>query len=343
LKGLLARAAGVAFGASLLLLAVAPSAPQGTVSSARTPSATVVAQAHAAFIKYMSDHATAVAAGKWVLPGLQHSGAATGSNGTITSLPSVNWSGYADVESSTSQTFSNVSGRWTLPGVTCLPAPYQNQDAFLSQWVGLDGATNGTVEQLGTGAQCFEGVLFYYVWYEMFPGGTVEEGLPSCINDNVDCARPGDQISASVSVTPGAAGENNYTLSLHDYTTAGNNFSVTQQCAVTTCLDASAEWIAERPAFSLPFGFQILPMADFYRTAFEQGNEVSAGHSSSIAGFQDGPVYDVQMTDDSGSYYLDCVGQHAPPGTLLSTSPSQCAIASPSRVGGFSAAWDSSF
>jgi hypothetical protein len=343
LKSLLARAAAAVFGASLLLLAVAPNAQQGVVSAAKAPDAAVVARAHAAFAKYMSDHANAVTAGKWVSPGLQHNGAATGSSGTVTALPSVNWSGYADVESSTSQTFSNVSGRWILPAVRCLPHPYQNQDAFLAQWVGIDGATNSTVEQLGTGAQCYEGVLYYYVWYEMFPNGMVEEGLPSCINDNVNCAQPGDQISASVTVTPGAAGENNYTLSLHDYTTPGNNFSVTQSCATNTCLDASAEWIVERPAFSLPFGFQILPLVDFHRTVFEQGSEVSGGQRSSIAGFQGGPVYDVQMTDDSGAYYLDCIGQQAPPGTLLSISPNQCATVSPFRNGGFVTTWDSSF
>ncbi len=84
----------------------------------------------------------------------------------------------------------------------------------------------------------------------------------ACINDNVGCPRPGDRISASVEVTPGGSGENNYTLALTDNTTPGNNFSVTQPCATDTCLDSSAEWIIERPAFSLPFGFQILPSWD---------------------------------------------------------------------------------
>ena len=68
------------------------------------------------------------------------------------------------------------------------------------------------VEQLGTGEQCYEDLLYYYVWYEMFPAATVEEGTQACINNNVDCPRPGDQISASVTTTPGAGGVNNYTL-----------------------------------------------------------------------------------------------------------------------------------
>src|SRR3984885_2367466 len=165
-------------------------------------SASAVAQAPANFIKVMSGHAPAVGRGH-------------------------GWSGYADSETG-SRTVSQVSGNWTLPGVRCLPSPYQNQDAFLSSGVGVDGFTDQTVEQLGTAAQCFEGVLYYYVWYEMYPAGTVEEGTTACINDNVDCPEPGDQISASVSVTSAGSGENNYKLTLVDHTRPAESFSVTQ-------------------------------------------------------------------------------------------------------------------
>ena len=78
-----------------------------------------------------------------------------------------------------------------MPGVVCPTAPYTNQDAFLANWVGIDGFSDGTVEQLGTAAQCYEGVTYYYVWYEMFPAGTVEEGTTACINDNVNCPAAG--------------------------------------------------------------------------------------------------------------------------------------------------------
>jgi Peptidase A4 family len=147
-------------------------------------------------------------------------GSSSAANGAVTGTQSINWSGYADSETGSS-TVSQVSGNWTLPGVRCLPSPYQNQDAFLSSWVGVDGFTDQTVEQLGTAAQCFEGVLYYYVWYEMYPAGTVEEGTTACINDNVDCPQPGDQISASVSVTSAGSGENNYNLTLVDHTRPG--------------------------------------------------------------------------------------------------------------------------
>ena len=344
MKRPLARSVMVLLAAPLILL-VWQGAPGNVSASGKAPSASVVAQARAKFVKVMSAHAPVVGHGGWVSPGAQHRSSPSAANGSITLSQSINWSGYADAESG-STTVSQVSGNWTIPAVTCLPRPYENQDAFLANWVGLDGFTNGTVEQLGTATQCFEGVKYYYVWYEMYPAGTVEEGTTACINDNVNCPEPGDHVSASVSVTPGGSGENNYKLTLTDHTRPDESFSVTQQCAAATCADASAEWIVERPA-TLPPGnapIQILPLADFWKTSFSSAGVVSAGTSSSIQGFKDGTVNDISMIDDTGSYYLACVGQPAPPGTLLSaTQASACPTVSPFPGGGFQESWDSSF
>jgi Peptidase A4 family len=340
---LLARSA-IALSAAPLILLLGPGSVGGVSASGKAPSASVVAQAHARFVKVMSSHAPAVGNGGWVSPAAQHHGATHAANGTVSSFPSYNWSGYADSESG-SKTVSYVSGSWTLPAVRCPSAPYQNQDAFLANWVGIDGFSNGTVEQLGTAAQCYEGVTYYYVWYELFPANTVEEGTAACINDNTDCPQPDDQISASVSVKPTGDGVNNsYTLTLIDHTRPDESFSTTQTCAIATCADASAEWIVERPAFSLPFGFQILPLADFTRTFFSRASVVSGGRFSSIAGFKDGPIYDIPMIDDSASYYLACVGQPSPPGTLLTVSQANaCPTVAPFPGGAFLESWDSSF
>jgi Peptidase A4 family len=203
------------------------------------------------------------------------------------------------------------------------------------------GAT--TVEQLGTGVQCYEGVEYYYVWYEMFPAGTVEEGTTACITDNVNCPQPGDRITASVSVTP-ADGTNDYTLTLIDHTRPQESFSVNQTCAPSVCADSSAEWIVERPAFALPFGFQILPLALFGKSYFTSATVVSGGRFTSAGGFRDGTVNDISMIDDSLSYVLACDDQPAPPGTLLSAaSASSCPAAAPNFLGGFETSWDSSF
>src|SRR5580658_4431092 len=289
LAGVVAVVLGIAVAAVLMHGPVRAGAPDS-----RQHDASAVARARAAFLKTMSSHR----------PMVRSSVAPLAAAGGATSAPSVNWSGYADSEAG-SKTISSVSGQWVIPYVQCPSGLYKYQDAFISQWVGIDGATDGTVEQLGTATQCFEGVTYYYVWYEMFPGGTVEEGTVACINNNVDCPQPGDFVSASVTVTPAGATKN-YKLSLTDLSRPQESFSVTASCAASTCLDSSAEWIVERPAFELPFGFQILPLVDFFQTGFFDGKVTSGGKTKTIEQFQDGPVYDVQMSDDSGSYWLDC-------------------------------------
>jgi hypothetical protein len=338
------RSVLVLLAAPLILLAV-QGAPGVVSASGKAPSAAVVAQARTQFIKAMSAHAPAVGAGGWVSPGAQQRDTTGAAHGAVTDVQSLNWSGYADAESG-SKTVSQVSGSWTMPAVQCPSPPYQNQDAFLANWTGIDGFSNGTVEQLGTAAQCYEGVKYYYVWYEMYPANSVEEGTAACINNNVDCPQPGDQISASVTVTPAGSGENNYKLTLIDRTRPDESFSVTAQCAAATCADANAEWIVERPAAlpPPPAPVQILPLADFGRTFFSRGNVTSGGKLSSIQGFKDGSVNDISMIDDTTSYYLACVGQPAPPGTLLPLGQANaCPAVAPFRGGGFEESWDSSF
>jgi peptidase A4-like protein len=325
LVGVVAVLLGIAVGGVLVPRPVRAGAPDS-----KQRDASAVARARAAFLKNMSSHRPLV-----------HSIAAPlAVGGGATSMPAVNWSGYTDVEGG-SKTVSSVSGQWVIPYVQCPSGTYRYQDAFIAQWVGIDGVTDGTVEQLGSATQCFEGVTYYYVWYEMFPGGTVVEGTVACVNNNVDCPQPGDYISASVTVTPAGA-TNNYTLSLADFTRPEESFSVTGSCATSTCLDSSAEWIVERPAFELPFGFQILPLVDFFHTGFH-GELTSGGKTTNIEKFHDGTVYDVQMTDDSGSYWLACVGQKGfGPQLLLTSDPDACPTVSPSH-GIFNTTWDSSF
>ena len=341
MKHLLAKSATALLAAPLAVLLV-QDAPSAVTASGAAQNPAVVAQARAHFIHAMSAHAPAVGTGGWVSPGSTLNGAAKAASGSVTGLQSFNWDGYADSESGTN-TLTSASGSWTIPAVQCLPRPYQNQDAFLADWVGLDGLTNGTVEQLGTATQCYEGVEYYYVWYEMFPAGTIEEGTTACINNNVNCPQPGDRVSASVTVKP-AGTTNDYTLTLIDHTRPQESFSVAQTCDPTVCADSSAEWIVERPAFSLPFGFQILPLGLFGRSSFTTSTVVSGGRFTSSGGFKDGPVYDIAMIDDSAGYILACNDQPAPPGTLLSaTDASSCPTVAPNFFGGFETSWDSSF
>src|ERR1700733_3657591 len=72
-----------------------------------------------------------------IVPPLFHSVATT----------STNWSGYAtetNLNSPQSGAFTAVSGSWTVPSVI------GSGNAYSSIWVGLDGYSSSTVEQIGT-------------------------------------------------------------------------------------------------------------------------------------------------------------------------------------------------
>ena len=150
-------------------------------------------------------------------------------------------------------TFTNVSGSWTVPKLTCT-----KEDRITSDWVGLDGFSSATVEQDGTASQCFEGTAVYYSWYEMYPAGTVEVGAS---------VTAGDKISASV-----ARSGSSYTLKLTDSTRTANSFTKTASCPTSTCVDTSAEWIAERPAFTTT---GIVPEAQFSSVKFSSASETA--------------------------------------------------------------------
>jgi len=229
------------------------------------------AEARAALIKDLRTPDTAL-----LVPGSLT--ARPGAN-AVTAAASYNWAGYAD-SSTTAGTFTKVSGSWVVPKITCTA-----EDRVTSDWVGLDGWTTATVEQDGTSAQCYEGTAFYYSWYEMYPAGTVEVGTT---------VAAGDAISASVTRS-GA----NYTLALTDSTHTANSFTKTASCATTTCLDESAEWIAERPSYA---STGIVPEVIFGSVKFSKGSVTAAGKTTTIAGFTGGTVDQTACVDSTDAY-----------------------------------------
>lgn len=195
---------------------------------------------------------------------------------SVTQVGSYNWSGYADITTTTDK-FSAVSGKWTVPKLSC-----GSEDRIVSTWVGLDGANDGTVEQLGTVAQCFQGAVHHYSWYEMYPSGEVEVGTG---------VKGGDQIKASVTRSG-----TSYTLKLTDSTTSGNNINVTKSCS--SCDSQDAEWIVERPELDTT---GIVPLADFSSTGFTSGSETSGGTTGKISTVS---PHEYFMMDSTDTYYL---------------------------------------
>jgi len=236
------------------------------------PSARFLSEARTALVKYLRhSHPQAM---------LVHTRPAHAVK-NVTASSSFNWSGYADTATK-HQTFTKVSGAWTTPSVTC-----NAEDQITSDWVGLDGFNSNTVEQLGTISWCFQGAPTYFTWYEMFPKGTVEVGT---------ALKPGDKISASVTRTG-----TSYALKLTDATTAGNNISVTKTCALATCVDTSAEWISERPSFSIG----VVPQAHYNAFKITSGSVTANGHTTTIGA---GPgVNSVTMIDATQAYNLNTV------------------------------------
>ncbi len=240
----------------------APSAVARTQNAAKQQLA-----ARAALTRMLrSAHAAFMVSGAASRVGMRSSfgrGPSTGRSGARTSVKlvtSINWSGYGlgdgvnGINAAPQKTaFTYVSGTWTVPVTTCNTRELR----FDSDWVGLDGLNDETVEQLGTTGYCYLGEAYYTAWIEMFPA-------PSEAPANPIAVQPGQSITASVTRTA-----YKYTLTLTDNTTK-QHFTQTETVK-TICTDtpsicplnASAEWIVERPAFPSTFGYQIVPLAPF--------------------------------------------------------------------------------
>jgi hypothetical protein len=167
------------------------------------------------------------------------------------------WAGYAV----TGTDFTQVQGSWIVSAVDCTKTP--NSDS--SEWVGIDGWSSNTVEQVGTDADCNGKTPFYYVWYEFYPLNTV-------VIKDVSIA-PGDKFSASVVYD----GDNEYTVSIINETT-GESFSKEVEFKGAegsgVPLRNSAEWIEEMDGNLL---------SDFGRDLFgERFTEVSDGTNSAV-------------------------------------------------------------
>ena len=106
---------------------------------------------------------------------------------------STNWSGYAaetNLITPASNAVTSVSGSWTVPKVTGKTSEYS------SVWVGIDGYSSNSVEQLGTEQDTSRsGATTYYAWWEMYPNPSVQITSMTI--------SPGDSISASVTYSSG--------------------------------------------------------------------------------------------------------------------------------------------
>ena len=171
---------------------------------------------------------------------------------------SQNWSGYAAETSLSSPqdgAVTDVKGSWIVPAVTAS----SSSKTYSSAWLGIDGYSDGTVEQIGTEQDWSNGQAVYYAWFEMYPKfGYLISGFP---------VNPRDSIACEVQNN----GNGTYTLTIRNAT-----FSITQR--LKRALNQSAEWVMEAP-----YSGGILPLADFGTITFSNCGATLNGVTGSIS------------------------------------------------------------
>jgi len=160
-----------------------------------------------------------------------------------TAVTSSNWAGYADT--GPSGDFTDVTSSWVQPTGHC-----SSGDQYAAFWVGLDGYSSRTVEQIGSEADCVGQTVRYTAWYEIYPSPEVSFNNP---------VQAGDQLSASVSYE----GSAKFLLKITDSTQHWKR-SVTRKLAGAA--RSSAEVIAEAPCCT--YHGAILPLTNFGTASF---------------------------------------------------------------------------
>lgn len=192
---------------------------------------------------------------------------------------STNWSGYAVVPVAAKkgqvQTVTDVQGSWTVPTVT------GTGTAYSSFWIGIDGYSSNTVEQIGTDSDVINGVAQYSAWYEIYPK------YPVTLTMTITA---GDVMTAEVkSISKG------FQLTIIDTSTAPKQtFTITQKCPQAA--QSSAEWIAEAPWSS-----GVLPLANFGTVSFTSCTAATSGSALSIGSFPSSSVQSINMVTSSGA------------------------------------------
>ncbi len=172
---------------------------------------------------------------------------------------SMNWSGYTvqtNLASPQSGAVSDVIGSWSVPTASATTG-----NSFSSAWVGIDGYSDGTAEQIGTQQDWYNGVPRYYAVWQMYPKMS---RVISAI-----AVHPGDQMTADVKY----AGGGYFVFIITDITT-GQSFTTRQQGSAQR---SSAEWVMEAPS-----GRGVLPLAKFGTLGFASGRAILNGHQGPI-------------------------------------------------------------
>ncbi len=216
-------------------------------------------------------------------------GSATSDPATLTVQPSAttNFSGYISYAPA-GQSFTAVTASWTVPTVTCQPGA----TTWAAQWPGIGDVT--TVQQDGTETDCFSGQPSYWAWYEMYGDPNVNGGYAYPLPQASYPVRPGDQITASVSITGST-----WLLALADIT-QNWNFQAQFPSPTPALSQGSAEWMVEDPDGCSP---QCQVLSQFTPVQFSHADATLGTQTADISGF---PL--TQMEIDQNSARLAFAG-----------------------------------
>ncbi len=194
-------------------------------------------------------------------------GSGSTGSGSVSGQTSSNWSGYAAATSLTNpqtDSVTAVSGTWKQPTAVANGAT----TAYASVWVGIDGFSSNSVEQIGTDSDIVNGKATYYAWYEMYPSDSV----------NIDSMTisAGDSISASVQYLSSGAHSGQFELTITDTSRASDSFTIYE--ADASAQRSSAEWVVEAPSSYSG----VLPLADFGSVAFTNASATIDGKTGAI-------------------------------------------------------------
>jgi hypothetical protein len=187
----------------------------------------------------------------------------------VVATDSANWAGYIAL----GHAFSFVTGSWNVPAVTCTGTA----STYSSQWVGIDGVEDPSVEQDGTESDCVNGVPTYSAWYAMWGDSEVNGGDVVQLSPSSYPVQPGDAITASVRLSG-----TTWTLAISDIT-ADWQFTTDIPSPSPAPPQSSAEWVVERPVE----GGALPPLSDFGTASFTGAAATDSDTSGPISAFSD--------------------------------------------------------
>jgi len=197
-----------------------------------------------------------------------------------------------------------VAVSFSFPWIVPTVSGSSSGRTYSAVWVGIDGYSDSTVEQIGTEQDVYNGTPVYYAWWEMYSSGKQQPEQVIAVDTagNSMTIEPGDSITASVQYIAG-----DFQLSIDD-TTRGETFITDESSSATQSPLAqrtSAEWIVEAPTV----GSGVASLANFGSVTF-----TNAYASMTINGVQvSGPI-------DSSSWQSEAINMVSSSGVAYDTT-----------------------